>query len=499
MQLLDAALAMVLTLAALATIVTVIMEVLLRSAHMRKRNLVEVMKLLNQEMIKDDSLLKNLSAEDRWTFVSNTILNPSIADAGKIKRELDDSIPSTSPELDIVKQRLKKLGYVCSPGQSWILRVLLFIRQTGEFFRHLLARDNRAFIYDKVSMEHLLRRLGEIEAVKQLATDNRNKIKQEFNRIARKYEEYGSAVSANFKRHAQKWSIVIGIIFAFVANVDGLRIFEAYRADTELALGIISQQDAIESSIKSEQERKESYEKARQSRKELEQEVAKLEQLKQESGDQLDADNQKALEEAQDKLQEARALEETFTSLETIRDTAQRAQQQVANLVSLGVPMGWDLYPRCPYGSSAEVWRSSGKKCQALWQTIISDQPQVTTSDNRATAASANTGVNEDDNTTISLKDNILQTLEHDTSGFLHWAFAVLVTGALIGLGAPFWFDIAKRLAQIRQGLRESASAEVRMSGNNADGKPEKRKAIVEEVIADMLGEDLPNSMPVSD
>ena len=42
MELLDAALAFALTLAALATVVTVIMEIVLRSVLMRKKNLVQV-------------------------------------------------------------------------------------------------------------------------------------------------------------------------------------------------------------------------------------------------------------------------------------------------------------------------------------------------------------------------------------------------------------------------------------------------------------------------
>ena len=68
----------------------------------------------------------------------------------------------------------------------------------------------------------------------------------------------------------------------------------------------------------------------------------------------------------------------------------------------------------------------------------------------------------------------------------MQWLFAVVLTGCLIGLGAPFWFDVAKRLAQIRQGLRSRASDEVRMSGNNADGNAKERKRIVRQVVNDV-------------
>jgi len=59
----------------------------------------------------------------------------------------------------------------------------------------------------------------------------------------------------------------------------------------------------------------------------------------------------------------------------------------------------------------------------------------------------------------------------------------------LIGLGAPFWFDVAKRLARVRSGVRNAASTEVRMAANNADGDETKRQEIVNNVVTDAAGE----------
>ncbi len=57
-----------------------------------------------------------------------------------------------------------------------------------------------------------------------------------------------------------------------------------------------------------------------------------------------------------------------------------------------------------------------------------------------------------------------------------------------MGLGAPFWFDVAKRLAQIRQGLNKAtASAESRMSGRDANGDARQREEIVERVVNDAV------------
>lgn len=76
MQLLDASLAFVLTLAVLATVVTTIMEAGLRIVRMRKKNLIEGMKLLNNELGKGS--LK-MSPKERWAFFSRVVENPAQA------------------------------------------------------------------------------------------------------------------------------------------------------------------------------------------------------------------------------------------------------------------------------------------------------------------------------------------------------------------------------------------------------------------------------------
>jgi hypothetical protein len=82
------------------------------------------------------------------------------------------------------------------------------------------------------------------------------------------------------------------------------------------------------------------------------------------------------------------------------------------------------------------------------------------------------------------------KTALNDPAGFILWFLIVLGTGVLVGLGAPFWFDVAKRLAQIRKGIQSaSASAEYRLSASNANGNYEKRKKIVKNVLAEAAGE----------
>lgn len=72
----------------------------------------------------------------------------------------------------------------------------------------------------------------------------------------------------------------------------------------------------------------------------------------------------------------------------------------------------------------------------------------------------------------------------------LNWFFQASLTGILIGLGAPFWFDVAKRLSQIRKGLQtEAASKEFRFSAENANGRADKRREIVKRVLTEAARE----------
>ena len=101
MQLLDATLAIALTLAALATIVTIIMEAGLRAARMRKKNLVEVMKLLNKEF--NNEPLK-LDPEQRWKFISNVIRNPAKATADNLTELLNELLKKPDKKPDKTKR-----------------------------------------------------------------------------------------------------------------------------------------------------------------------------------------------------------------------------------------------------------------------------------------------------------------------------------------------------------------------------------------------------------
>lgn len=422
MQLLDASLAFVLTLAALATVVTTIMEAGLRIVRMRKKNLIDVMKLLNNELGK--GALK-MSPEERWGFFSRVVENPAKA-----------------VELG------SRINWQKSDEEN---------KKTFDTFLSSFGKiKDRKGIYDKVTLEHVLRCLAESDSVKRASLESSDKLKTELNRIARKYEEFGSAVSANFKQYAHAWSIGIGIFLALAANVDGLRIFEAYRTDPKLAAAVIEKHEAFLEKNKEVQDSMERLKALYLMESEKKNEIGTAKEAEK-SKDEI-SKLEKELKEIQDKISEQ-------SEMANIQKTIQDAKNQVSELGALGVPIGWDFYPKCPYGKDDSEWLKSSPECRDIQKS--------------------NRGIEWN-----WLGTCPLTTIKKDFSGFLVWLLKVIITGILIGLGAPFWFDVAKRLAQIRRGLKNpNASDEDRLAARDANGDAEVRKKIVEDVVTDTANE----------
>ena len=69
------------------------------------------------------------------------------------------------------------------------------------------------------------------------------------------------------------------------------------------------------------------------------------------------------------------------------------------------------------------------------------------------------------------------------------WSVYIVFSGLLIGLGAPFWFDVAKRLAAVRTMFGGTPSDEILYGGQKTKGDPKTRRIIVNEVVTDALYE----------
>lgn len=195
MALLDAVTALAVTMAALATTVTIVMEVWVRIFRLRRRAQLRLFQRIFEDAVAHRFPAVNEPAE----FIGAVLRNP-LHHAGRRGNE------------------------EASSGLT---------RNSGA----------RKGIYEWVSHEHVFRRLLELEGV---VEEGREQLTNKLRAFCRKYDELCSAASTDFKERRRLWSLVGGVLLALVLNVDGLRIYKEYRADPRLAATVAAEVDRFE-------------------------------------------------------------------------------------------------------------------------------------------------------------------------------------------------------------------------------------------------------------
>jgi hypothetical protein len=376
MQLLDAAIAFALTIAGLATVVSIIVEIIHRVLSLRSQGL---RAMLEQHF--DDVIVPVIKTQVEQAIQGK---NQKIAD--ELKRLRDDLIDKmTSNPL----AKLQKL--------SWLPK-------------RAVAALSR---YNEVTAMDFLKRIPETEVFKYIKLRGSMTVDERLKKFDQKYEEYEKAISNYFKRRAQLISFVVGIALAITVNIHGIRLFERYLNDPELTATVIAQTDKIEAAMESMQTR-------------------------QAAAPQTDQEN----------LNEIRAAIDQYNEL-------------MGTFVGLGLPLGWAYYPNCPLDQNPKYLSYLDPQCK----TVV----------NRKIRSAA-------ENKNYSTLTKIIITAFRDPWGFLKWLLVVAITGTLIGLGGPFWFDVARKLSDVRRKFRDGG-------GPPESGKPEAPVddpgKVIEEIAAD--------------
>jgi hypothetical protein len=454
MKLLDATLAFVLTMAAFGTIVTILMEAVHRILRVRKGRLILVLQRLNKEI--DMGMFKEIAAQSRWDFIASVLNNPT-----RTKGNLPDS--------DALNEAGGQLSLPRITGKQKKLEVPAKSDGSNETFWmntiNSLGRWNGVRgIFEKVSLEHILRRFVDLDEVKSKVEQSHEKVKAELNRFARKYEELASAASADFKSRARFWSALVGIALAFTANINAARIFEAYMTDKDLVTRVIGQSEEIENQARAARESLRKLLSDNDGAKEPEdidtQIKAKRNTLKSLNQDRARAEASDDAQKLEGLDQEIKKIESEIASLDQKKYAASqagKAEQALADaaaklgsLSELGVPLGADYFPHC-------IIRNTVNKHDNGW--------------------------------CLEGEDKSSWTVVEWIFGTLTWFVITALTGLLIGLGAPFWFDVAKRIAEVRVMFGGTPSTEQRLGGKDAESDPWKRQKLVNTVLRDVISD----------
>jgi len=224
-----------------------------------------------------------------------------------------------------------------------------------------------------LSTEEFLKRIADTEPFKKLQVAAAQRADELLAEFARKYEEYGGAMSEYFRRRAQTLSLMAGVLLALCANIDGLRLFERFLSDPAIAAKMEAQSA------------------------ELQKVLARVEAGK--GGN--------------------------VPMLAEVRQNSDDASRLVAGYQEMQLPIGWAFYPMC-------------------------------------SAPAGKAGVKVDPRCSV----------QTDWRAQVSWLFAVIMTGLLVGLGGPFWFDVAKKLASFRDAMRsgqgQQAGTPTRAAGRGA-------------------------------
>ena len=538
MEMLDASLAFALTLAALSTVVTIILEALHRLLRVRKWNLILTMKKLSVDVAKDGFIV----GPTCWDFVVGVLNNGTHPKTQKLLNAKDmlaakpvkqgflpwlwDSVFTLS--FNDVKVPGKKHEGLVNKNASAIVNVIAKVlrplknlllgekiepgdQPKGDWMTAIASLNRRhatRAVFDKVSVEHILRRFVELPEVKDQLEQNRVKVEAQLDKISRKYEEFASSVTADFKRRARMWSIFIGVILAFSVNIDATRIFEAYLKDKTLTSNVIKNYEKFEKNAGEAQTKLKEVikdvndgnsEKAVKELADKQKELDKLKEQKKTADKNKIAGVEEQISDVQKEIDKLIAQAYANSDVGRAQQAMKEAGMQLHSLSVLGVPIGNSYFPHCMLINKADATTAAiqgNKKAKkgglskvSVWlDKWFEGTTPIKTKDT-------------DSKKKGSVVNHCLtgQTKKPWLSPFIGWLLTAGITGILIGLGAPFWFDVARRIAEVRSMFNGKQDNEQRMAGKDVDGDAEQRKELVKNVVKDAVADQkLKVTSPVS-
>ncbi len=347
MELLDSILAFALIMAALASVVTLIMELFHRVLRLRAKG----MKHLFEQFYQDVLSKELATAKGKEQTIINAVLYSPVRD-----------------------KLIAESRFLPKP-------IVEFLTSHTE-----------------VNTDELLTRLDQAGALDDVRKKTRSEFRKALEIIEAKYDDYNAAATDYFKRRAQFFSLLVGIVLAFAVNIDGMRILDSLMTNSQMRASIISQQPGLEKSFQETQKT--------------------LARLRDSDGTVAQPDKQKLAD-----------LDANMSAI----------SQKLDQFGSLGVPIGW-RYPAGPF-----MAHNSG----GFLKTI----------------------------------GNLLNSIGQDPAGFLIWMFKVFITGLLIGLGAPFWFDVARKLSQIKQAFKGKGASSPPANSPAAIGQTQAAKTTIDKIV----------------
>ena len=410
MPLIEAFLAFALTMLALATAISATVGVWLRLFRWRAFGLrqsldtiynVQIAPRLKNARHHEPSDADHLAFIADMTFALNVQAGAHSMDVRDRRvREIENTLPHMLPENALAKawafmMRPWRRWHSLRFGVDYLPETQFALRLHGSRAGHELARHYGADEWERLK-DHL----------------------------TEYFTEVGVVATEGFARRSRVRTIIAGLLLAIAVNIDSFDLLNTYMTDEHIRRSVIAQQEEIlrqETTISP--GREESGEHANYGAK-VDAAIARLEQ------------GIVALDQAPD-LGDQQQLTELRSALETIRgdlssvseasgeiEAAIAATRGIAVSLTKSFPIGWDGYPNC---SAATL----DLRCARL-----------------AARLPGSLGDAE------GFRNVLSRVAEVDSAGFLKWLIGVLLTGFMVGLGAPFWVQTVDRILKLKSHVK---------------------------------------------
>jgi len=247
----------------------------------------------------------------------------------------------------------------------------------------------------------------------------------------RSFYDIGETATEAFERRARVRTIVVSLALAIGLNIDAFGLLNAYMTDREVRRSVIAQQEAILA-------QKAPVEDAEQKAKgepgsETSGFDGTLEQLRERIekaasiADQYSADVV-ALGEVKVVLEGINSYVDAIAESKGDLDMALSATRGIANQLTKSFPIGWDGYPNCYYPML-------DARCALVYTQAGGPDLQPLTFSTRLSAVART-----------------------DSASFIKWCLGILLSGLMVGLGAPFWVQTVNRLLKLKADIQGEES-----------------------------------------
>jgi hypothetical protein len=367
LNILQSFLAFAATMLVLATLVTLIIEIIARVFRRRSRIFTH--------------LLRQLFKKELEPLIESTIKSRLGVDPDSTAPELESQLETFLDEI-----RKSPLDPVEDKNPlTWF----------GGWLRWFGADRS-----EKLSTEEFIRRFARSRVGRELYLRTAGRVDNLIDSLCLRYKELSDAMSEYIKNSSSILSMAIGIIIALTINIEAYRLFNFYIQNPDVAEKVADNAAAYA----------DAYEDAQQRLKDA---LAALDRTR-----------------AADSESTAEARQE----IEAIKNRLEAVPGDVSALQAEGIPIGLDYFPFCRYRKAIKKEGQDAYPCK-----------------------------DPDPRYRLMAPRDSARSLWPD---YLWWIIKVIITGVLIGLGGPFWYDAVRGLARATQILRGRAEPQKAPTGS---------------------------------